>query len=224
MIKKLCTVENQSTSLEAFLGNRLIPLDKNPGLRPIGNCEVLQLIAGKVIVSHLKEDVIQSVGSLQVCAGQDAGCESLIHAMRTIYEDQSAEAVLLVDALNAFKSINRNVFLHNVEVICPSIKRYVKNCYSVSSQLFIIGGGEIQSMEGTTQCDPAAMVIYAIAIIPFILMLVEIRMQDKNHTKTSAYADDLTVAGPIDQIRFGGIRYVDWVPNLDTFQNEASHE
>ena len=81
VIKKLCTVENQSTSSEAFLTNRLIPLDKNPGLRPIGVGEVLRRIAGKVIVSHLKEYVIQSVGSLQVCAGQDAGCKSLIHAM-----------------------------------------------------------------------------------------------------------------------------------------------
>ena len=176
VIKKLCTVENQSISLEAFLANRLIPLDKNPRLRPIGVGEVLRRIAGKVIVSHLKEDVIQSVGSLQVCAGQDAGCESLIHAMRTIYEDQSAEAVLLVDASNAFNSINRNVFLHNVDVICPSVARYVKNCYSVNSRLFIIAGEEIQSMEGTTQGDPAAKVIYAIAIIPLILMLVEIRM------------------------------------------------
>ena len=201
VIKKLCTVENQSTSLEAFLANRLIPLDKNPEIRPIGVGEVLRRLAGKVIVSHLKEDVIQSVGLLQVCAGQDAGCESLIHAMRTKYEDQSAKAVLLVDASNAFNSINRNVFLHNVEVICPSIPRYVKNCYSLNCRLFIIGGGEIQSMEGTTQGDPAAMVIYAIAIIPLILMLVEIRMQDNNHTKTTAYADDLTVAGPIDQIR-----------------------
>ena len=51
------------------------------------------------------------------------------------------------------------------------------------------------------QGDPAAMVIYPIAIIPIILMLVEIRMQDNNKKKTAAYADDLTVAGPIDQIR-----------------------
>ena len=174
------------------------PQDKNPGLRPIGVGEVLRRIAGKVIVSYLKEDVIQSVGSLQVCAGQDIGGESLIHAMRTIYEDQSAKAVLLVDASNAFNSISGNVFLHNVEVIRPSIAWYVKKCYSVNSRLFMIGGGEIQSMEGTTQGDPAAMVIYAIAIIPLILMLVEIRMQDNNHTKTAAYADDLTVAGPID--------------------------
>ena len=76
------------------------------------------------------------------------------------------------------------MFLHNVEVTCPSIARHVKNCYSVDSRLFIIGGGEIQNMEGTTQGDPAAKVIYAIAIIPLILMLVEIKIQD-----------DLTVAG-----------------------------
>ena len=149
MIKKLFTVENQSTSLEAFLANRLIPLDKNRGLRPIVVSEVLRRIARKVIVSHIKEDVIRSVGSLQVCAGQDAGCESLIHAMRTIYEDQSAEAVLLLDASNAFNSINRNVFLHNIEVICPSVAQYVKSCYFINSRLFIIGVWEIQSMEGT---------------------------------------------------------------------------
>ena len=56
-------------------------------------------------------------------------------------------------------------------------------------------------MEGTTQGNPAAMVIYVIAIILLILMLVEIRIQDNDHTKTAAYADDLTVVGPIDQIR-----------------------
>ena len=118
-------------------------------------------------------------------ANQDAGCESLMHAMWTIYEDQSAEAVLFADASNAFNSINKNVFLHNVEVTCPSIARHVKNCYSVDSRLFIIGGGEIQNMEGTTQGDPAAKVIYAIAIIPLILMLVEIKIQDNNYTKTA---------------------------------------
>ena len=57
VIKKLHTVENYSTSFGAFLANRLISLDKNPGLRPIGVREVLRHFAGKVIVSHLKEDV-----------------------------------------------------------------------------------------------------------------------------------------------------------------------
>ena len=76
----------------SFSCESIDPLDKNSGLRPIGVGEVLQRIAGKVIASHLKEDVIQSVGPLQVCAGQDAGCEYT--NMRAIYEDQSAKAVL----------------------------------------------------------------------------------------------------------------------------------
>ena len=75
VIKKLHTVQNQSTSLEAFLANRLIPLDKNPGLKHIGLGEVLRRIAGKITVSHLKEDVIQSVRSLQVCTGSMLGLD-----------------------------------------------------------------------------------------------------------------------------------------------------
>ena len=47
-------------SIEAVLSYYLIPLDKNPGLRPTGVAEVLRRIAGKVIASLLKEDVIST--------------------------------------------------------------------------------------------------------------------------------------------------------------------
>ena len=117
--------------MEAFLACPLIPLDKNPGLRPIGIGEVLRRIAGKV--THFRTEIVTSVGSLPVCAGQEVGCESIMHAMHAIYEDETCEAVLLVDASNAFNSINRNVFLHNVTIICPAIAMYVKNCYSLHS-------------------------------------------------------------------------------------------
>ena len=98
--KKLCT-EELSASLEGFLACRLIPLNKNPGLRPIGVGEVLRRIIGKVIVSVVRNDIISSVGSRQVCAGHEAGCEAAIHAMHTIFEDEKTEAVLLVDTANA---------------------------------------------------------------------------------------------------------------------------
>ena len=56
---------------------------------------------------HARNDIITSVGSLEVCAGHEAGCQSLIHAKRTVYEEESAEAVL-VDTSNKLNSVNRN--------------------------------------------------------------------------------------------------------------------
>ena len=119
-----------------------------------------------MVVPHIREDIVSAFGSLQVCAGQEAGCESLVHAMHEIYEDQSSEAVLLVDASNAFNTINRNAFLHNITIICPPLTRYIRNCYDANTRLITIGGGKIESMEGTTQGDPTAITIYAIAPPP----------------------------------------------------------
>ena len=49
-IIKLCSEEQQSTqSLEALTANRLLLLDKKPGIRPIGVGKVLRRIAGKVL-------------------------------------------------------------------------------------------------------------------------------------------------------------------------------
>ena len=71
----------------AFLSCRLIPLDKNPGRRPIGVGEILRRIAGKVVVSIVRGDVISSVDSLHVCGSHEAGREAAIHAMNTIFEE-----------------------------------------------------------------------------------------------------------------------------------------
>ena len=124
-----------------------------------------------------------------------------VHTMYETYEDQSSEAVLLVDDSNAFHSINRNAILHNITVLCPPVARYVRNCCYANTRLFFIGGTEIQSIEGTTQSDPTAMAIYAIAIIPLILMLVAEANQVDNTTETAAYAGDLTAAGTIMRSR-----------------------
>ena len=70
-----------------------------------------------------------SEGALQVCAGQQAGCEVAVHAVRMIYEDPSNEAVLLVDATNAFNTLNRNVALVNVNKKCPPLAKVLINTY-----------------------------------------------------------------------------------------------
>ena len=145
---------------------------------------------------------MKSVGSLQVCAGHEAGCEALVHAMKHLFDDEeSTEAVLLVDASNAFNSVNRKLFLHNIKVVCPAIATFVNNCYSSDSRLFIAGGGEIKSREGTTQGGPIAMATCAIATIPLLLHLLEFSEKEHLITKSAAYADDLTAAGKLRSLR-----------------------
>ena len=58
-------------------------------------------------------------------------------------------------------------------MICPETAVFVRDCYSLPSRLFIIGGSEHKSCVGTTQGEPAAVAIYAVAIIPLLLMLVD---------------------------------------------------
>ena len=104
--------------------NRLIPLEKNPsGIRPIGIGEVLRRIIGKAIVAELKPDLMECGGSLQLCTGQRAGCEAAAHAMNKIFAEEETDGVLLVDASNAFNSLNRKSLLNNIQYLCPSTSK-----------------------------------------------------------------------------------------------------
>ena len=157
-------------------------------MRPIGVGEVLRRIAGKVVMMVVKGDVKEAAGSLQLCAGQESGSEAAIHAMHDIFEDSETEAVLSVDAANAFNSINRTAILHNIGVICHAIATYVTNCYFHPARLFVIGGIEIRYLEGTTQGDQTAMATYALGLTPLLEELLHFELL---HTvKLVAFADD----------------------------------
>ena len=88
MARKMCTETVEH--IEAIMACRLIPLDKNPGLRPIGIGEVLRRIIGKAVMAVLKEDIGESAGNLQMCAGKSAGSEAAIHALKDIFGEEDA--------------------------------------------------------------------------------------------------------------------------------------
>ena len=48
----------------------LVPLDKNPGLSPIGVGEVLRTIVGRAVMRIAKQDLHHAVGSSQICTDQ----------------------------------------------------------------------------------------------------------------------------------------------------------
>ena len=93
--------------------------------------------------------------------------------MHNVFNDDNTEGILLIDAENAFNSINRKVMLHNLKLICPVIAIYISNCYIYPARLFIIGGGELFFKEGTTQGDPTSMDAIALEILPLLQFLLD---------------------------------------------------
>ena len=176
--------------LTSFVVCRLIALDKCPGVRPIGVGEVLRRIVCMATLNLVWEDVQDAVGSLQLCVGHDSGCEAAVHALRTIFEDEESEAVLLVDASNAFNSLNRSNALHNIMNVCPSVATIAINSYRQHPQLFI-DKEKLLSQEGTTQGDPLAMAIYAISLQPLVKCL------NKQKVKQVWFADDSAAGGKL---------------------------
>ena len=104
-----------------------MPLNKNPGVRPIGIGEVLRRIIGKNISWVLNQEICEAAGPLQTCAGHSAGAEAAIHGMKEVFFHDETDAILLIDATNAFNSMNRLVGMHNIQITCPVMATYVIN-------------------------------------------------------------------------------------------------
>ena len=130
----------------------------------VGIGETSRRIISKAILFMVKTDILEAAGNLQLCAGQEAGCEAAVHAMQSLFHSSNTQAVLLADASNAFNSLNRHVSLHNLHFICPPLAVTLTNVYREASSLFI-DGECLLSEEGTTQGDPLAMAMYALSIL-----------------------------------------------------------
>ena len=113
----MCTAYINPSAIEPILASRLIPLDKgNDEVRPIGVGKVIRGIIGKCVTKVVKQDILESSGSLQVCAGHKSGTEAAAHAMYSSFQHEESGAVLLVEASIAFNSLNRAAALHNIRI------------------------------------------------------------------------------------------------------------
>ena len=195
MTRRLCTVYVDPVSLSALLSCKLIALDKNPGVRPIGVGEVLRRIIGRSVSQHLKPEILQAAGPLQLAAGQQGGAEAAVHSMRAFFDDENAEAVLLADARNAFNVLNRRNALVNIQYLCPALSIFAINLYRSPVRLYLSDGSFILSSEGTTQGCNIASPLYCISLRPLV---------DKLSTTSPNqifYADDGAAVGSLLGVR-----------------------
>ena len=156
--------------------------------------ETVRRIVGRAIATAISDDIQDAAGPLRVCAGHPSGCEAAIHTMRQVSKAPDTDAIILVDASNAFNSLNRQTALRNIHQLSPALSKALINAYREDVQLFI-NGEVLLSREGTTQGDPLAMAIYAIAITPLIH-----RLKDRA-TKQVWFADDATAGGSLNHLK-----------------------
>ena len=136
------------------------------------------------------------------CTGIRAGIEAAIHATSEAWNKDSTEALLQVDAANAFNRLNRKVALHNIQEVCPPMKIFLQNIYQKPAKLSVSTRSEpeiLLSEERCTQGDPAAMAFYALGAKPLI---DELAKCIKNETcQQSWYADDSNAIGKFIAIK-----------------------
>ena len=159
-------------------------------MRPIGIGEVTRRILGKYISWVLRKDIQQAAGPLQTVTGLQGGAEAAIHSMKLIFEQESTDGVILVDASNAFNS-------QKIRVICPEFSSALINTYPLLVPMFIQGGGEILSVEGTTQGDNLAMSFYELGTT---ILLDRLKLTSPTTSQVSL-ADDIRGFGKILDLR-----------------------
>ncbi len=213
--KRICSETVTDSFLAAYVACRLIPLDKGPGVRPIGVCEVMRRIVGKAALQVIGKSVQRAAGTAQLCAGQPMGIEAAIHATRSIFDDDSCEAILMVDATNAFNCLNRKAALHNTEQLCPALATLLYNTYGRAADLFV-DGEVLKSEEGVTQGDPLAMAMYAVGTVPLIRDLAK-----HVQSKQVWYADDASDGGKLENIKLWWDRLSANGPAYGYFPNAA---
>ena len=213
---RLCTQVVHHSTLAPLLACRLIALDKNPGVRPIGRCEVSRRIISKAILCVIKDDIQDAAGSNQLCGGQVASIEAAVHAVRQSFGLEEMEGILLVDASNAFNSLNRANALANIHCLCPSFSIVLTNTYQKSTEL-ILGRDTLLSQEGTTQGDPWAMPFYALATRP----LTDALALEVPNIMQIWYADDASATGRISDLKVWWDKLIALGPSFGYYVNPS---
>lgn len=189
------------TQIQALMSSRLVALDKCPGVRPIGIGECLRRILSKCMILATGSEVTEACGQWQLCSGLNCGIEGAIHAMNDTFVKKchpgSEWGMLLVDANNAFNSVNRQLALWQARIYWPHCARFLYNTYNGHAELVIRNSDtRMYSKEGVTQGDPLAMPLYALATLPIIN-----KLKKEQNTLQAWYADDSSAQGNFKSLR-----------------------
>jgi hypothetical protein len=162
LTRRLGSTNVEGEMLTPLLSARLVPLDKGGGsVRPIGIGEIWRRLCGKLALRVVRKRVQEVCGCLQVGAGFEGGCEAAVHAAQRAWELEDVEAMVLVDARNAFNKLDRERALTEIEGRDNILGPLFRNFYPGRTPLWLPDGSRMWSEEGTTQGCPLGMPMFA---------------------------------------------------------------
>ena len=132
---------------------------KGGGLRPITVGEVLRRLTSKCLSWAVRAAASSYLVPLQLGVGVKAGCEAIVHAVRSVIQDPDippeSRSCLLLDFQNAFNNIGRQHIFGEVRSRLPGLAAWMECCYGTQPILHF-GDYTILSQCGVQQGDPWA--------------------------------------------------------------------
>ncbi|KAA8490213.1 Retrotransposable element [Porphyridium purpureum] len=173
---------------------RLIPLRKpDGGVRPIAIGEIFRRVLGRLAVTSLAHDAVETLAPDQYGVGRKAGLEAMVMRTRLAVLDNPGWGVLKVDISNAFNTVRRPAFMRLVQAQFPHLWPLVRTCYACPAPLRA-GKHVLKSESGVQQGDPLAPLLFSLAL--------HRQTRDITHAPGQAlvqcwYLDDGAIAGPV---------------------------
>jgi len=153
----------------ALMAGRLVALDKQPGVRPVGIGEIYRRLMAKCVLAVTGRQATTACDNLNLCTGLQAGIEGAVHAMgnawqaaefrggktapktittidsevttTSVVESGQPYTTLLVDARNGFNELSCKVAMWTIRHQWPNGSRFAFNCYRHAAQLVIRRNG-----------------------------------------------------------------------------------
>ena len=78
-------------AFRAFQASRLIALDKQPGVRPVGVGKSFRRLFAKIVLRLTRHEATAACGNTNLCSGLKAGIEGAVHTAAERWEDACAQ-------------------------------------------------------------------------------------------------------------------------------------
>jgi len=206
----------------AVMAGRLVALDKQPGVRPVGIGKIYRRLMAKCILAMMGRQATTKCDNLNLCAGLQAGIKRAVHAMgnawreaeirggrtptRTVMaidgdmttttkEPGQPYATLLVDVRNGFNELSHKAAMWTIRHRWPSGSQFTFNCYRHAAQLVIRHSGQPGSVILSQEGVTQGDPISMVIYGVVLTPLTESVQEAQPDILQAWYADDSSFAG-----------------------------